>query len=90
VVAANRSAFESCIDEAVRRDPSLDTARRSVVLMLTVNPTGAVADPVLGGADPGEADLGACLKSAAELMVFPAFEGEPVRVEVPLSLGRGE
>ena len=34
-----------------------------------------------------EADLGACIKSAARIMMFPSFEGEPMKVEVPLTLG---
>jgi hypothetical protein len=88
-VGANRKAFEACIAEAIGRDPSIELGGRQVVLMLTVNPSGMVASPALDDVETGKTDLGACLKSAAQLMVFPAFEGPPLKVEVPLLLGRG-
>jgi hypothetical protein len=89
IVSANRAAFESCIAEATRRDPGLDLGGRQAVLMLTVTPSGTVASPTIDDAELDKTDLGACLKSAARLMEFPAFEGSPMKVEIPLSLGRG-
>jgi hypothetical protein len=31
--------------------------------------------------------MGQCLKSAARLMIFPKFKGDPFHYEVPLVLG---
>jgi len=89
IVSANRKAFESCVADAIRRDPGLELTGREVVLVLTVNPTGRVADPTLDDVELDKTDLGACLRSAARLIVFPPFEGSPMKVEVPLTLGRG-
>ncbi len=88
VVSANRRAFEQCVAEAGKRDPGLDLSGRQVTLMLTVNPSGNVAYPTIDDVELNKTDLGACIKSAARLMMFPAFEGDPVKVEVPLTLGR--
>ncbi|HEU4385479.1 MAG TPA: zinc-ribbon domain-containing protein [Anaeromyxobacteraceae bacterium] len=88
IVAANRPAFEQCIVEAGKRDSSLDLSGRQVTLMLTVNPNGKVAYPTIDDVELAKTDLGACIKSAARLMMFPAFEGDPMKIEVPLALGR--
>jgi hypothetical protein len=87
IASANRKAFEACTAEAVRRDPNLDLGGREVVLTLTVNPNGVVAYSTLDDAELAKIDLGTCLKSAAQTMVFPAFEGPPMKVELPLALG---
>jgi hypothetical protein len=89
IVNANGKAFEACVAEAARRDPSLELGGRQVVLMLTVNPNGMVTNPTIDDGELDKTDLGGCLKSAARLMVFPAFEGAPMKVEVPLALGGG-
>jgi DNA-directed RNA polymerase subunit RPC12/RpoP len=89
IVTAHRQAFESCISEAVRRDPGLDLSGRQVLLTLTVNPAGTVDTARLDDADLDQSELGACLKSSARRMAFPAYQGSPMQVEVPLSLGRG-
>lgn len=88
IVSANKRAFEQCIVEAGKRDPGLDLAGRQVTLMLTVNPSGEVAYPIIDDVELNETDLGSCIKSAARIMMFPSFEGESMKVEVPLSLGR--
>ncbi len=88
VATANKRAFEQCIADAGERVPALDLAGRRVTLTLTVNPAGQVADPTLDDVELDQTDLGACLKSAGRLMIFPAFEGGPMTVEVPLTLGR--
>lgn len=89
IVTAHRQDFESCISEAVRRDPGLDLGGRQVLLTLTVNPAGTVDAPRLDDADLDQSELGACLKRSARRMAFPAYQGSPMQVEVPLSLGRG-
>ncbi len=84
VISANRRAFEGCISAAKGSDVKLDG--RKVALRLTVNPNGFVTYPTLDDVTLNSTDLGTCLKSAARLMVFPKFHGDPVHAEVPLLL----
>jgi hypothetical protein len=83
VLNANRKAFASCIASA-GSDVRLDGRR--VVLKLTVNSSGAVAYPTLDDVTLNPTEMGQCLKSAARLMIFPRFRGDPFHVEVPLTL----
>ncbi len=87
VVAANRSAFNACLAEAARRDPGLGRHGRTMVMVLTVSPSGSVASSTLTIDDVqlAESELGACLSSAAQRLVFPPFQGEPQQVRVPLA-----
>lgn len=87
VVSANDRAFRSCIAEARKRDQGLQLTGRSVNLRMTVQPSGSVHYPTLDDVEVTRTDLGACLKSAARMMVFPRFQGDPFTVEVPLQLG---
>jgi predicted Zn finger-like uncharacterized protein len=85
VIALNRRAFDACISKALRLNPALKLARRAT-MVVTVQPSGAVSEA--GFAEEGieRTDLGICLAETARRMVFPAFDGEPVDVAVPLSL----
>ena len=83
VINANRKAFAGCISTA-SNNVKLDGRR--VVLKLTVNSSGAVTYPTLDDQTLNSTDLGQCLKSAARLMIFPKFKGDPFHVEVPLTL----
>ncbi|HET8539427.1 MAG TPA: AgmX/PglI C-terminal domain-containing protein [Anaeromyxobacter sp.] len=84
-VAKNRKAFDACISKALRLNPSLNVARRAT-LVVTVQPNGAVTGAFIAEEEVDRTDLGACLSAAARRMVFPAFEGEPIDVSMPLSL----
>jgi hypothetical protein len=84
-VAKNRKAFDACISRALRLDPNLKVAPRAT-LVLTVQPSGGVAGAFVAEEEVDRTDLGACLSAAARRMVFPAFEGEPVDVAMPLAL----
>jgi len=83
VINANRKAFGSCI-AAAGSDVKLDG--RKVALKLTVNSNGAVTYPTLDDVTLNPTEMGQCLKSAARLMIFPKFKGDPFHVEVPLTL----
>jgi DNA-directed RNA polymerase subunit RPC12/RpoP len=83
VINANKKAFASCI-AAAGSDVRLDG--RKVVLKLTVNANGAVTYPTLDDVTLNPTEMGQCLKSAARLMIFPKFKGDPFHVEVPLTL----
>jgi hypothetical protein len=55
---------------------------------MKVYPNGAVLYPTLDDAQLGPTALGACVKRQAGNMVFPESGGEPLRVRMPLVLGR--
>ena len=83
VINANRKAFATCIS-AAGSDVRLDG--RKVALKLTVNANGAVTYPTIDDVTLNPTEMGQCLKSAARLMIFPKFKGDPFHVEVPLTL----
>jgi hypothetical protein len=85
VIAGHRRSFDACISRAVRRHPGARLARRAT-LVVTVDPAGTVARAWVLEEDVDRSELGACLATAARRMVFPAFDGEPLDVAVPLSL----
>jgi len=83
VISANRKAFSSCIASA---GGSVTLDGRRVALRLTVSSNGAVTYPTLDDVTLNSTEMGQCLKSAARLMIFPKFKGDPYHVEVPLTL----
>ncbi len=89
-LASQRKAFDACINEAIAKEPGFPFAGRKVGLFLTVNPSGVVSSPFLDDADVDDSRLGACLKAAGNRVVFPAFQGEPFQVRVPLAIRRAE
>ena len=84
MLSSTRRAFDGCIAAAKGTDVKLDG--RKVVLRLTINNSGAVTYPTLDDVSLNGTEMGACLKSASRLMVFPKFSGDPLRVEIPLTL----
>ncbi len=86
-LAGLSSAFDECLAEARRSDPELLRGPRSVVLTLTVRPSGRTAYPTLDDAQLSGTPLGACIKGRAGALVFPEAGGEPVRVRLQLELG---
>jgi hypothetical protein len=87
VVGANRKAFGSCIATAGSSGLALDGRR--VALRITINANGTVTYPTLDDQSLNTIELGQCLKSAARLMIFPRFKGDPFHYEVPLVLSSG-
>ncbi len=84
VVGANRKAFTNCIANAKESGVALDGRR--VALRITVNTNGTVTYPTLDDQSLNATEMGQCLKSAARLMIFPKFKGDPFHYEVPLIL----
>lgn len=84
-LAENQPAFESCVQQELRRNPRFRGGR--VEMTLTVVPSGVVtgariADPAI---DRGE--VGRCITRAARRMMLQSFPGEdPIEVVVPLVL----
>jgi hypothetical protein len=89
-IRASAKAFDACVAEAAHNEPSLQVVGRRVGLYITVNPSGLVTGPRLDDADLDDSVLGACLKSTARKMVFPAFQGEAFQVRIPMVLGGGK
>jgi hypothetical protein len=87
VLASTRRAFDGCIANAAKSaDVKLDG--RKVALRLNIQENGTVTYPTLDDVTLNTTELGSCLKSAARLMVFPKFKGDPIRIEVPLTLAK--
>jgi hypothetical protein len=87
-VAANRKAFDACVSRALRLDPGLRVSKRAT-LVVTIQPNGSVTGAFIAEEDVDRTGLGGCLSAAARRMVFPAFDGEPTDVSLPLSLSAG-
>jgi len=84
VVAQSGPAFQSCIEQQLRRTPNFRGGK--VNLVATVGASGTVKQARLDRKEIDVSDLGSCLKSRARRLVFPSFEGEDVEVEIPLVL----
>lgn len=87
VIAASRPRFDACLADA-RPGRGLVLDGRTVNLRVAITPAGAATYPTFDDVTIGSTALGACLKGAARQMAFPRFEGEPVRIEVPITLPR--
>jgi hypothetical protein len=84
VVAQSGPAFQSCIEQQLKRTPNFRGGK--VNLVATVGSSGTVKQARLDRKEIDISDLGSCLKSRARRLVFPSFEGEDVEVEIPLVL----
>jgi hypothetical protein len=84
VVSQSGPAFQSCIEQQLRRTPNFRGGK--VNLVATVGSSGTVKQARLDRKEIDGSDLGFCLKSRARRLVFPSFEGEDVEVEIPLVL----
>ena len=84
VVGQTQGAFQSCIEQQLRKNPSFRGGK--VSLVATVGSSGTVKQVQLDRRDLDGTDLGSCLKARARRMVFSAFNGADVDVEIPLVL----
>jgi len=84
-VASHRPAFQACLEKATKRRPGRKVSARAT-LVLTVRPDGRVSDAQLAERGLRHRPLGQCLVRTSYRMSFPAFEGSPMRVDVPLAL----
>jgi len=84
VVAQSGPAFQSCIEQQLKRTPNFRGGK--VNLVATVGASGTVKQARLDRKEIDVSDLGSCLKTRARRLVFPSFEGEDVEVEIPLVL----
>lgn len=84
VIEESQGAFSGCVTRAAKV-AGLPDARRAT-LLLTVAGSGQVSTAWVAEAELSRTGLGKCLAGAARRLVFPAFEGDPVDVSVPLML----
>lgn len=87
-IAKSSKALQTCIDAELRRHPGFKGGR--VLITARLKPSGIVTAATLHPPEIDGSTVGACLKEKARRIVFPAFEGEPIDVEVPLVLTAGE
>lgn len=85
---ARRDAFEACV-AATSGDAASARGHRFRVSVV-IEPSGQVSDARIDDPQIDATPLGACLIRLAQTMSFAPFDGEPVRVEVPLRFGNAE
>ncbi|HYO69228.1 MAG TPA: AgmX/PglI C-terminal domain-containing protein [Archangium sp.] len=86
VVKQSQTAFKSCIDQALRKNPKLRDGK--LLLTAIVGSSGTVKKVSFDREDINGSPMGNCIKARARRMVFPAFEGDDVEVEIPLVLSK--
>jgi len=86
VVAQSQPAFQSCIENALRRNPSLKVGK--VIMKVTIGKSGTVKGTSIAPKVHETSDWGTCLAERAKRMVFPPFDGDDeTEIEVPLLVG---
>lgn len=83
-VADKLKSFESCIEQALRRNPNLSVGPIEVVI--NVGMSGAVKSSGIDPAKHESSDWGQCMMQAAKRITFPASDGE-TEVKLPLKVG---
>jgi hypothetical protein len=84
-LAASHDALEGCF--AVTADDPGTPPGHVVRLLVGVDPSGRVSDARIDDARLDASPLGVCVGRVVRAMSFEPFEGEGVRVELPLRLG---
>jgi hypothetical protein len=84
-LAARHDALEGCF--AVTADDAGAPPGQVVRLLVGVDPSGRVSDVRIDDARLDASPLGVCVGRVVRAMSFEPFEGEAVRVELPLRLG---
>jgi hypothetical protein len=84
----NKGALQSCIDEALHRDPNLRVGK--IHIATTIAPNGQVTAAKIDKKTVDESPLGACLKRATKKIAFPSFGGDAFDVDIPIVVTAGE
>jgi hypothetical protein len=87
IIAANRPAFDACVERALHDPVTSSFAGRRAALLLLIAPTGR-AEAALEDADLDASPFGACLRRVASKMAFPTFKGDDVGARIVLVLGK--
>jgi hypothetical protein len=83
-VGKYQPAFQSCIETQLKRDPNFRGGKISITV--SVGPSGVVKTAQIDKGDIDRSPLGECLKLRAKKMLFPAFPGADVEIQIPLVL----
>lgn len=84
VVADKSKAFQTCIDNALRRNPNLGVG--NITVILNVGPSGAVKSAAVEPKKHEITDWGQCMMSTGKRIVFPGSDAE-TQVELPFKVG---
>lgn len=84
IVADKSKAFQTCIDNALRRNPNL--AVGNVTVVLNVGPSGAVKSTNIEPKKHENTDWGQCMMNTGKRIVFPSSDGE-TQLELPFKVG---
>lgn len=85
VVSENQSGFQSCIEQELRKNPSLRVPRFYIVAV--VANSGVVKSASIDRKEIDGSSLGECLKVRTRRMVFSKFAGDEMQLEIPLIVG---
>lgn len=80
-LAAHKKDYISCVSKLAQVNAS-----ESLTVTLTIDPTGAVTSVELDNWRVAQSALGICVTKVSRAVTFPKFDGEPVMVELPLTL----
>jgi hypothetical protein len=84
----NKGALQSCIEDALKKDPALKVGK--VKIKTTIAPSGTVTATSIDKPKVDQSPLGACLKKAMKRIVFPSFSGDAFEVDIPLQVTAAE
>jgi hypothetical protein len=84
----NKASLQTCIDEALRRDPNLRVGK--IHIATTIAPSGQVTTAKIDKSTVEQSPLGACLRRATKKIAFPPFGGEAFDVDIPIVVTAGE
>ena len=84
VVAQTQPAFQFCIEQEMKKNPSFKGGKISVNVV--IGSSGTVKQAAISRPDVDSSGLGECLKAKAKRMVFPTSSGDDVEVQIPLIL----
>ncbi len=84
VVDKAQEAFRNCVENELRKNPSFRVGK--VTLTATVGSSGKVKAATLDKPALNRSNVGTCIRDRAKSMVFSAFSGDDVDLEIPLVL----
>jgi hypothetical protein len=88
VLAGRAGAFEACLAEARSAEPkiALEWEWLPVPVTMVLGPAGKVSSSVVDDPELNRSALGRCILRECEVIDYPAFSGEPVRVTTTVHL----
>lgn len=88
-VSEAQPAIGHCVSTALRRNPNQKVGK--VVVVATIGSSGVVTRAEFREDRNAIAtsELGDCVRKVVKGIIFPAFDGDPVDLEIPLVLGAG-